>query len=185
MSSNNSAYAEAILRGTLKVDCRLEMTDAGIAVTAAFSNLPDSSSASDLEIWVPITGNLTYLHPVDESLRAVFLDDLHDLGDFANNSKFWNLYLKPGDLTEFRFDSRIDLEKAGRMREIAERDGVIRIVLNLSFVALPNAGASDSAPLAYRPVLNFNIPKSLMETWVTRWTDFHAEMTNPGFSSGN
>ena len=139
------------------------------------SNMGISNSRSDesIEVWFPISGHLEYL----AGTNRIIIGNLTELGNLRGNNMLYNLLLKAGSDSEpVNFFIGIDTTNAERLREISDKDGVVRLDLHLSFSVLFNAGSWGSQKtLGSRPVFNYDIPKAVIDNWMVSWSDWKAQ----------
>jgi len=149
-------------------------TPTGLKITLRFYN---NNSQKNVEICYPIVGHMEYIDEFMEPKRTIvgslyYLWVSTDSGVFKG--PFYGL-IKPGEAVDIVFYVKVPLEHAERMKEIAEKTGVVKVIFDIQFSALYyQGGASQKLPINLNPTFQFTIPKKTIEEWIAQWSSIYA-----------
>lgn len=155
----------------------------GLGIFVVFRNLRKEDVTPNIEIWLPFTGFVEYYEPHEGGVvTRVIVGPLYHLSNFRYNGKnkqweqingFHGL-ITPGKVLGVQFFSKIPLEHAERMKEIAEKEGIVTLVINLQFSALYNQGTLNQKTHNYALSFHFQLSKKTLEEWMAQWSGIYA-----------
>jgi hypothetical protein len=76
----------------------------------------------------------------------------------------------------------VALTQAERMRELADKFGIVTLNLHLYFSVLYNAGTLGQKTFGYHPVFPFDVTKVQMQELIARWTSAASREVSCAFS---
>jgi hypothetical protein len=172
---NPFLYREIIYEKHFKIWCQLDATDDGLLAIVGFYNDPlfSPTTTPSVEVWYPIVG---YLECIEHGppQKTVLINHVYEKG---GNSQGQSLDLKIDPKKGGRpiiFGMGVTLTQAERMRELADKFGIVTLNLHLYFSVLYNAGTLGQKTFGYHPVFPFDVTKVRMQDWIARWTSWHA-----------
>jgi len=136
----------------------------------------------NIEIWLPFTGFVEYYESRGGVVNRILIGPLYHLLNFRYNSNtgqwkkingFHGL-ITPGKFLGVQFFSKIPLEHAEKMKEIAEKEGIVTLVVNLQFSALYNQGTLSQKTRNYALSFQFQLSKKTLEEWMAQWSGIYA-----------
>ncbi len=139
-----------------------------LMIQIRFQNNRILDKTPNIEIWYPIVGYIWYS---DSNNVGDVIGPLYHLSSPGDG--FQGL-LHPGKYFDVNLLAKIPLEHAERMKSIAEKEGVVRLYVHIQFSALYNQGTAARKTLNYIPTFTFEIPKKLIDAWVSKWSDAYA-----------
>jgi len=149
----------------------------GLMITLRFyNNSQRDKYPQKVEIWYPIVGRMEY---IDEFMgpKKTVVGSLHYLGvskdSKTSKESFYGL-IKPGEAMHIVFYVKVPLEHAERMKEIAEKTGVVKVIFDLQFSALYYQGTASQKTINLNPTFQFTIPKKTIEEWIAQWSSIYA-----------
>jgi len=97
------------------------------------------------------------------------------MGDHSQSQSL-DLKIDPGKTSSpIIFYTNVTLTQAERMRELADKFGIVTLNLHLYFSVLYKAGTlGDQKTFGFQPVFQFNVTKVQMQHWTIQWTSWHA-----------
>lgn len=159
------------------ITASLSPSRTGFLLNVKFSNqLPTGQVYPSVELWFPIQGHLDYMHKTREGeTRLAVIDHIIDLGEADYKSKWYYDLLNPGTDRVIKFYVKVPLEHAELMKEVAERDGIVNVLLHLSFASLYIESLVIKKTCNYHPVFVYNISKAVVDEWLGHWSAFYAQ----------
>ncbi|ASJ16724.1 hypothetical protein A3L04_06380 [Thermococcus chitonophagus] len=147
----------------------------GLNISVGFYNHPlKPGPTPNIEIWYPIVGYVGYR---DRSNLFTIGHLYHFSRDISLHSvgRVFQGLLRPGDPPiEIEFFVKVPLEHAEKMKEIADKRGVLSLIVALQFSALYDQGKIGQRTMNYEINLPFEIPRESIEEWVAYWTGIYA-----------
>jgi len=159
-----------------KIKCWLNAIYDGLLATVVFYNdpLPAPTTTPSVEVWYRIVGYLEYIEqgPPQKSVR---MNHIYEMGGNSQNQPL-DLKIDPGKTSSaIRFYTNVTLTQAERMRELADKFGIVTLNLHLYFSVLYNAGTLSQKTYGFHPVFLFNATKAQMQDWIVKWTSWYAQ----------
>ena len=175
---------ELTLHDHFYIKAEIYPEEGGLGIFVVFRNLKKSDSTPNIEIWLPFTGFVEYYEPREGRVPTrITVGPLYHFYTFRYNNKngqwepinaFHGL-IEPGKFVGAQFFSKIPLEHAERMKEIAEKEGVVTLVSNLQFSALYNQGKIVGQETHnYALSFQFQLSKKTLEEWIAQWSGIYA-----------
>jgi hypothetical protein len=143
--------------------------------TVGFYNdpLPSPTTTPSVEVWYPIVGYLEYIEQGPQPKR-VLMNHIYEIGD-NSQSQSLDLKIDRGKRNSpIIFYMGVTLTQAERMRELADKFGMVTLNLHIYFSVLYNAGTLGQKTFGYHPVFPFDITKVQIQDWISRWASCHA-----------
>jgi len=168
-------FREITYEKHFKIGCSLDATAEGLLATVEFYNdpLPPPTTTPSVEVWYPIVGHLEYIEQGPQ-LKRVLMNHIYEIGG-NSQSQSLDLKIDPGKTSgPITFYMGVALTQAERMRELADKFGIVTLNLHLYFSVLYNAGTLRQKTFGYHPVFPFDVTKVQMQDWIARWTGWHA-----------
>ena len=177
MKKVESLTSTFVFHDHFKIKASIHPSKAGLIISVIFENRtpPGGRPSPSIEIWFPIGGHLEYILKTRESEYRVIVDHLYDIG-IDEKTGPWNYLVKPGKGALAIFYCKIPPRHFEQMKEIADKYGFVTIILNLYFSALYNAETLKAKTYKYHPIFEFNVPKIVLENWITIWASSYAEI---------
>ena len=159
-----------------RIGCWLDATYDGLLATVAFRNdpLPPPTTTPSVEVWYPIVGYLEYIEQGPPQKR-VLMNPIYEMGG-NSQSPALDLKIDPGKKSiPIIFYTKVTLTQAERMRELADKFGIVTLNLHLYFSVLYKAGMlGEQKTLDFHLVFPFNVTKAQMQHWIAQWTSWYA-----------
>ncbi|NJD99512.1 DUF4145 domain-containing protein [Thermococcus sp. LS1] len=174
---------EIVLYDHFHVKAEIYPHGGGLGIFVVFGNLWKEDVTPNIEIWLPFTGFVEYYEPREGGVATrVIVGPLYHFSNLRYNSenKQWEQIngfhglITPGKFLGVQFFSKISLEHAERMKEIAEKEGVVTLVINLQFSALYNQGKLGQKTHNYALSFQFQLSKKTLEEWMAQWSGIYA-----------
>jgi len=170
-----SVESSLIFEKHFKVIASLTPSRTGLVIHVVFKNepLPGRQVTPNVEIWFPINGYMTYMYKTIEENMVVLIESIYDVSD--SEPAMHDYFIAPGKSAEAYFYIRIPLEHVERMKEIADKEGIVTLFLHLYFSVLYRARSFAQKTYKLHLVYKFNIPKVIIEQWLARWIVTYAQ----------
>jgi len=172
-----------VLHDHFVVEAEVYRDGGGLGIFVKFGNLRRDDNTPNIEIWLPFTGFVEYHEPREGGVvNRIIIGPLYHFSNFRYNSNtrqwepingFHGL-ITPGKILGVKFFSKIPLEHAEKMKEIAEKEGTVTLVINLQFSALYNQGTLNQKTKNYTLSFKFQLSKRTLEEWMAQWSSIYA-----------
>ena len=176
MQNPPTLFHEITYAEHFRIGCRLDATYDGLLATVVFHNdpLPPPTTTPSVEVWYPIVGYLEYIEQGPPQLKRVRMNHIYEIGG-NSQSQSLDLKIDPGKTSiPIIFYTNVTLTQAERMRELADKFGIVTLNLHLYFSVLYKAGTLGQKTYGFHPVFLFNVTKAQMQDWIVQWISWYA-----------
>lgn len=143
-----------------------------LAINVQFYNNKIAENTPNIEIWFPIVGHLEYF---DSQNRGGIIGSVYYFSSPSITTQYFQGLLTPGNSLNVVLLTKVPLEHAEIMKYIAEKDGIVQLVIRLQFSALYGQRTLGQKTINYAPIFRLNIPKKTIEAWVAQWSSLYAK----------
>jgi len=143
-----------------------------LAINVQFYNNNIVEHTPNIEIWFPITGHLEY---ADSRNRGEIVGSLYYFSSPNVTTRYFQGLLTPGTSLNVIMLIKVPLEHVEIMKYIAEKEGVVQLIVHLQFSALYAQGTLGQKTIDYAPIFRINVPKKTIEAWVAQWSSLYAK----------
>jgi len=143
----------------------------GLIIETTLKNIQKTNTSTEIEILSPIQGYVAYLDKVEETELCVIVGPICDIDV---ESKY--LVLSQNKEMKTKLYCKMNLEQVERMKEIADRYGIVILGIYLYFtVQLPTPPLTSKKIYKLHPIFKFSVPKNVIDDWLPRWSSFYAQ----------